>query len=99
MVPAHKGKFEETIRNNEAKRDSLEAELSKKPYLLDILNNMASNHSIIKVESTEELVGDPMEIKLFEFGKFSLNQSNSDPEVIFSYESDRKQEGVVVRRF
>ena len=40
---------------------------------------MASNHSIIKIEETEELVGDPMEIKLFEFGQFSLNQSNSDP--------------------
>lgn len=60
---------------------------------------MASNHSIIRIEETGELVGDPMEIKLFEFGQFTLNQSNTDPEVIFSFESARKQGGKVYRRF
>lgn len=38
--------------------------VSKKPYLKKILSNMASNHSIIRIEDTGELVGDPMEIKL-----------------------------------
>lgn len=60
---------------------------------------MASNHSIIKIEETEELVGDPMEIKLFEFGNFKLNQSNSDPEIIFSFESNRNHRGDVYRRY
>ena len=39
--------------------------IQKKPYLFEMLNNMASNHSIIKIEESGELVGDPMEIKLF----------------------------------
>lgn len=60
---------------------------------------MASNHSIIRLEDTGELIGDPMEIKLLEFGEFTLNQSNSDPQVIFSFESKRDQTGEVYRRF
>jgi len=39
--------------------------IKTKPYYLPILNNMASNHSIIKIEETGELIGDPMEVKLF----------------------------------
>jgi len=60
---------------------------------------MASNHSIIRIEATGEMIGDPMEIKLFEFGEFTLNQSLADPEVIFAYESTRGQRGEVFRRF
>lgn len=32
------------------------------------LNNMAMNHTIVNVEETGQNVGDPMEIKLFEYG-------------------------------
>ena len=46
---------------------------------------MAANHSIVKVESTGELVGDPMEVKLLLFGDFSINQANIDPNVIFGF--------------
>jgi magnesium-transporting ATPase (P-type) len=46
---------------------------------------MAANHSIIKIEATNELVGDPMEVKVFEFGRYILNQSLEDPDVIFGY--------------
>jgi hypothetical protein len=60
---------------------------------------MASNHSIIKIEATKQLIGDPMEVKLFEFGRFNLNQSHEDPEVIFSFESDRGHNGQIYRRF
>jgi cation-transporting P-type ATPase 13A2 len=40
-----------------------------------------------------------MEIKTFEFGRFHLNQSHSDPNVIFGFESDRGHNGQVFRRF
>jgi len=60
---------------------------------------MAANHSLIMIEATGELVGDPMEVKIFEFGEFRLNQSNADPNVIFGFESQRGQSGQVFRRF
>lgn len=46
---------------------------------------MASNNSIIRIETTAELIGDPMEIKTFLFGKYKLNQSQTDPDVIFGF--------------
>lgn len=73
--------------------------INKKPYYLPILNNMATNHSIIKIEHTNELIGDPMEVKTFNFGRFSLNQSHEDPDAIFSFESDRGHNGTVYRRY
>ena len=39
---------------------------------------MATNHSIIQIEDTGELVGDQMEIKLFEFGEFELDFSQNN---------------------
>lgn len=99
LIPCNKGTFGDRIKNNLKKKYDIHDELKAKPYLYEIFNNMASNHSIIRIEETGELVGDPMEIKLFEFGQFTLNQSNTDPEVIFSFESARKQGGKVYRRF
>lgn len=52
--------------------------IKTKPYYLPALNNMATNHSIIKIEATGELIGDPMEIKAFLFGRFRLNQAPTD---------------------
>lgn len=60
---------------------------------------MAANHSIIKIEATGELIGDPMEIKAFLFGGFTLNQAPSDQDAIFSFESERGHTGAVVRRY
>lgn len=40
-----------------------------------------------------------MEIKLFCFGEFHLNQSNSNPDIIFSFTSKRQQAGQIFRRF
>ena len=60
---------------------------------------MATNHSIIQIESTGELVGDPMEIKLFQFGEFELDFSQSNPDVVFSFSSKRNHKGVIYRRF
>lgn len=67
------------MANRVDKRPNVSALLEKEKYLIGIFNNMASNHSIIRLEDTGELIGDPMEIKLLEFGEFTLNQSNSDP--------------------
>jgi cation-transporting P-type ATPase 13A2 len=85
LIPADKGQFFERVRNRADNKFHIETAVKEKPFLAGILSNMASNHSIIKIEETDELVGDPMEIKLFEFGKFSLNQSIEDPEVIFGF--------------
>lgn len=79
LIPAEGGKFYPTVTNRVDKRPNVEALLEKEKYLYGIFNNMASNHSIIRLEDTGELIGDPMEIKLLEFGEFTLNQSNSDP--------------------
>ena len=38
---------------------------------------MAVNHSIVRVEHTNENFGDPMEINLFEFGKFEFTNKLS----------------------
>lgn len=43
----------------------IEELLTKYPHIAPALGNMAANHSIIQIENTGELVGDPMEIKLF----------------------------------
>ena len=51
----------------------MEEIIRKNPYIKHSLTNMATNHTIVNIESTGENVGDPMEIKLFEFGQFRFN--------------------------
>ncbi len=41
--------------------------------MLFALNNMAVNHTIVQLDGTGEYIGDPMEVKMFEFGEFQLN--------------------------
>ena len=56
----------------------------------------------MNLELTKELIGDPMEIKLFEFGKFLLTNHSevqrNHPYHIFSFKGERI-EGTVFRRF
>jgi len=99
LVPCLEGQFHETIKNRLNQRASVRESLKVEPYLNTIFSNMAANHSIVKIEDTGELVGDPMEIKLFLFGEFSFNHSNPDPNVLFSFSSDRGNNGSVYRRF
>jgi len=67
------------------------------------LDNMASCHSIMNLEGTEKLIGDPMEIKLFEFGGYRLIPTSplqtkfNFAESLFHYEGPTK--GTVFRRF
>ena len=65
LIPAEKGRFYESIKNRQENKINVEETLKQKPYLFHIFNNMASNHSIIRIEETGEMIGDPMEIKLF----------------------------------
>ena len=39
---------------------------------------MGINHSLAYLETTGQIVGDPMELKLFEFGEFEFQQSIKD---------------------
>ena len=99
VVPSYAGKFHTQVSNTEEMSQYIIDNVKVKPYYLPALNNMASNHSIVKIEATGELIGDPMEIKAFQFGQFKLNQTISDQESIFSFESDRGHNGTVYRRY
>lgn len=68
LIPASKGQFHPTLANRPNHKPNLDDLLRKEKYLFEIFNNMASNHSIIRLEETGELIGDPMEIKLLQFG-------------------------------
>jgi cation-transporting P-type ATPase 13A2 len=65
IVPAHEGRFHPLIVNNEQNITKTIEDSVRVPFLSAILSNMASNNSIIKIEATNELIGDPMEIKAF----------------------------------
>ncbi len=54
----------------ETKKQS--AEQLKTKDSVQALNNMASCHSIMNLEGTDQLIGDPMEIRLFEFAGYKL---------------------------
>jgi len=64
LIPAHEGNFFPAIRNNPNQKINIEELIQKEKYMEHILNNMASNHSIVRLEETGELIGDPMEVKL-----------------------------------
>jgi hypothetical protein len=98
-VPSWNGKFHTQVVNSPEMSAYMIEHINRKPYYLPLLNNMAANHSIIKIETTGELIGDPMEVKTFNFGEFDLNQSHEDPEAIFSFESKRGHCGTVYRRY
>ena len=69
---------------------------------LQALINMATCHSIMNLQETGELTGDPMEIKLFEFGNFKLSDQSSVASNhnahLFSFKGP-SIEGTVFRRF
>ena len=47
---------------------------------------MATNHSLSVIEESGEIVGDPMEVKLFEFGEFQVSNENHHHEsILFSF--------------
>ena len=100
VVPAYSAKFKAPLINNLTNsRIMQEKARDTQHYSAAILSNMACNHSLIVVEESGQLIGDPMEVKLFEFGQFTLNQSHPDPEVISAFDSQRGHSGLVLRRF
>jgi hypothetical protein len=52
VVPSYNAKFHTQVVNTEEMAYYMIENLKTKPYYLPILNNMASNHSIIKIEET-----------------------------------------------
>lgn len=73
LVPVqhHPAQFHAPITNTP---HSLESSLSSHQThsLKFALTNMATNHTIVKLKSTGKNVGDPMEVKMFEFGGYYL---------------------------
>lgn len=70
---------------------------------------MASNHTIINVLSTGENVGDPMQIKLFEFGGYEfedyvphsdndIHVSKEHQNILFGFDNKRGHKGFAVKR-
>lgn len=59
LVPCNQKQFQQTIdAYNYVKNKSM-------PNFIHLaLSNMASNHTVVKIEDNNELIGDPMEIKL-----------------------------------
>jgi hypothetical protein len=53
LVPANEGKFFPAVINNEINAKKMIESAKSNPYFNTILTNMASNHSIIKIEATE----------------------------------------------
>ena len=51
-VPSYQGKFHTQIVNNEEMATYMINNVNTKPYYNPILNNIATNHSIIKLENT-----------------------------------------------
>jgi hypothetical protein len=60
LVPSNEGKFYPIIQNNPSSIDNMLKSRETHPFYDNILTNMAANNSIIKIEATNELIGDPM---------------------------------------
>ena len=101
FVPKVGNAFKSPIRN-ENKANAANAQILASKEGLNALNNMASCHSIMNLEGTQKLIGDPMEIKLFEFAGFQLAADSAVKrnyrESLFSYKGPASS-GTVFRRF
>lgn len=99
LVPSYAGRFHRQVANTPEMAQYMIEQIPNIPYYLPALINMAANHSIIKIEATGKLIGDPMEIKTFKFSGFRLNKTSAEQDAIFSFENDWGHSGSVVRRF
>jgi magnesium-transporting ATPase (P-type) len=59
---------------------------------------MASNHTVVYVEASQEAVGDPMELKLLNFTQSQIVVESNDPSILFSFDGPRAS-GAVLQRF
>lgn len=101
FVPKSKDQFQNPIRLTTKTHSENQRNLSTQDSIR-ALDNMASCHSIMNLEGTGKLIGDPMEIKLFEFGGYTLTASSpvatNYKESLFSFEGPTTK-GTVFRRF
>ena len=102
LVPTENQHFRESIDNTKAElvRQPIEKTLMKCRYIEKALINMAVNHTLTYVESTGQIVGDPMEIKLFEFGEFEVKKVEERvTDNLFTFDSKRGDHGASYRQF
>lgn len=67
FVPVANSQFGNAIKlSNRA--DPQIRQMMSSQHSIEAMNAMATCHSIMNLEGTQKLIGDPMEIKLFEFG-------------------------------
>lgn len=101
FVPKNEQGFQPSIRLTTKSHSDNQKNLSTVDSIR-ALDNMASCHSIMNLEGTDKLIGDPMEIKLFEFGGYKLVPDspviNNYKEHLFSYQGPSTS-GTVFRRF
>ena len=99
LLPSYFARFHTQITNSPEMSDYMIKNIRIKPYYIPLLIHMAANHSIIKLKASGELVGDPMEIRAFQFGRYRLDQAPEDPRAIFEFGSEHGHMGGVYRRF
>lgn len=46
---------------------------------------MAANHTVVYIEASKEVVGDPMELKLLHYSQSRIIVESSDPSIVFSF--------------
>jgi cation-transporting P-type ATPase 13A2 len=67
-------------------------------HLRRALINMASNHTVVRLEETGELVGDPMEIELLNFSQFEMEAETDNPAILFNVAA-KDLRGAVCHRY
>jgi len=76
------------------------AEHKKIPNIKNILYNFGSNHSLIENLRSKEIIGDPMELKVFEFGDFKFDYTqNKNADLMFSFKNQHGISGDVLKVF
>lgn len=58
LIPSHNGTFEKALLNRDKDIKELNERSKEERHLISMLTNMGSNHSLIKLYSTNALIGD-----------------------------------------
>lgn len=94
LVPSNNGHFEKAVIASE----EVASENRVISNFQHALANMAANHSVVYVEATQEVVGDPMQLKLLHYSQSKILVESSDPSILFSFDGPCTS-GIVLQRF
>mgnify|MGYP003692443333 CR=1 FL=1 len=64
LLPLREGIFENPVRAEDDYHEKVDLERKMESQVYKAVLNMATNHTVVKLEEEEKLIGDPMEIKL-----------------------------------